>query len=130
MQITLKTIPSKEKRYETVGDWWGSFEDAQIRVCNLKNRDSEFLVLVHEMIEWYLCERKNISDYCVRAHDEMFEEERARGLHDEYAEPGDDPRSPYFKEHHFAETVERLLALEMGVDWRTHNELTPEGVND
>ena len=58
----------------------------------------------------------------VRTFDIEFEKERAEGKWDENAEPGDDPRAPYKTEHCLAEIIERLVARELGVDWKQHCE--------
>lgn len=128
MKIEMKTIKQSEQRYETLGDWWRDENGVlQIRCTHLKNPDSEFLVMLHELVEVYLCEKRGISEKSVSDHDIMFEKERSQGKHDDYAEPGDDPRAPYLKEHLVATIVENLVANQLGIDWKEHCEFQQWG---
>ncbi len=74
----------------------------------------EMLIAVHELIEVALCKKDGISDVMVDQFDMDFEKNRAPG---DQSEPGDDPRAPYRKQHFVATTIERQLAVELGVDW-------------
>jgi hypothetical protein len=85
------------------------------------NDDYAFMIAVHELVEWYLTEKRGIKEEDVKAFDEMFEKERARGLHAERDGAGDDSRAPYFKEHVFATDVEKQLARELGIDWNKYD---------
>lgn len=123
LNIEIKTIPKKEHRYETLGDYWQDPDGKiHIRCTELKSEDSEFLVVLHELIEMYITKKRGIPEPVIQAFDIMFEEERAAGKWDEYAEPGDDPRAPYKQEHCLAEVIERLVAQQLGVDWKQHCE--------
>jgi hypothetical protein len=120
MNITMKVIPHNEHRYETVGDWWFDEDGSlQIRVSDMGNEDYAILVAVHELIEVLLCKKRGITDEAVSAFDTAFEDARVEGNTDE---PGDDPKSPYRAEHLFATGIEKLLAAELGVDWKTYDE--------
>jgi hypothetical protein len=57
-KITLKTIAAQEQRYQTVGDWLYVDDGVEVRATWLDNDDYTFLILIHELIEWYLCTRK------------------------------------------------------------------------
>lgn len=128
LNIDIKTIPQSEHRYETLGDYWDDPDGStHIRVTNLKSEDSEFLVALHELIEQYLLKKRGISELDVKAFDIAFEKERAEGKWDEYAEPGDDPRAPYRQEHFIAESIERITAAFIGVDWIAHCEFQQFG---
>lgn len=112
MNVTIKTIPHIDQRYDTVGDWW--FDDAgdlHLRVSAMGDWRKEALVAFHELAEVLLCKDRGITAETVDAFD-MAHAERGDGV-----EPGDDPAAPYRAEHFFATTVERLLAAELGVDW-------------
>lgn len=115
--IVIKPIPHKAQRYDTVGDYWlDMLGRAQIRVSKMPP-DEEFLVAIHELIEWYLITRKGIK---ISDIDE-FDLEHERKGESFFAEPGDDPDAPYHKEHVIAETVERLLASYLDVDWEKYD---------
>jgi hypothetical protein len=119
LNITIKTIPHEEQRYNTAGDWW--FDDAgnlEIRVSNMSNWKYEALVAYHELAEVLLCKDRGITVEEVDAFDMAWEEEHpgiAQGGGME--EPGDDPNCPCRKEHFFATTAERALSAELAVDW-------------
>lgn len=146
MDINIKIIPHSEQRYETVGDWWFEYKDTnpkpytadseinplapsslEIRVSDLgqgkklhlDNFYGSLCVAVHELIEVILCSRRGITQEEVDKFDKEFEENRKENNTDE---PGDDPAAPYRKEHFFATSIERLLAAELGLDWKEYEE--------
>ncbi len=119
MRVVIETIPHGSQRYETVGDWWFDPDGTlQIRTSDMGNEDYEILVALHELVEVLLCKKRGITDEVVSAFDVAFEAARVEGNEDE---PGDDPAAPYRKEHLFATGVEKLLAAELGVDWKTYD---------
>jgi hypothetical protein len=119
--IDVKIIPHNQQRYETVGDWYFNPDNNRltIRVSSMRNKLYEFLVAFHEQAEAMLCLERGICEKEITLFDKHFEARRAQGNTDE---PGDDPRAPYRKEHFFATSVERLMAAELGVDWRKYEE--------
>lgn len=117
MNIHLKTIPHKSQRYPTVGDYFEENKSLQFRVSEMRNEDYEFLVAIHEMVEHHLIKKNGLSIEEIDEFDKMFERERVRGLHSPEDEPGHDSRSPYRKEHIFAEYIEHEIAEKIGVDW-------------
>ncbi len=123
MDICIKTIPHTEQNYDTVGDYWTN-EDGlvEFRISKIGD-DYEFLVLIHELIEQYLTKRRGITEKSICEFDVQYEEERKKGLHPKDAEPGDDLKAPYRKEHKFATLLERLLAHELGVDWEEYEDI-------
>jgi len=122
MNILIRTIPHSKQRYPTVGDWeFSENGDLTITVSEMGNWKYELLVALHELVEVSLCKDRDISQESVDSFDIQFEEERAAGLHTTEEEPGHDPRAPYKDEHVFAEIIERLLAKQLGVDWKTYD---------
>jgi hypothetical protein len=116
----MKTIPHFQQAYETVGNWKiAEDESISIEVSDMHNEDYAFLVAIHEAIEVWLCRKRSITEESVTAFDINFE---GRRLHGDTSEPGDDPNAPYRKEHFFATTVERMIAAELGVDWKTYDD--------
>jgi hypothetical protein len=130
LHIYIDTIPHVEQRYPTVGDYWvqpglDTFPTRhEIRVSEMQDRDYEFLVALHELVEMYLCEKRGISEESITQFDKDFESKRAKGNVDE---PGNSLAAPYHAEHIFATTIEQLVAAELGVNWddydKTVNEL-------
>jgi len=117
MHFDIKTIAKDAMRYETVGDYFEQGGTNVVRVANMGNRDYEFLVAIHEMIELWLCQKRGIDEPPIMAFDVAFEANRQPGNVDE---PGDHPDAPYRREHRFAENIERLVAAELGVDWNEY----------
>lgn len=113
--ILLMTIPHRWQDYDTVGNWRiGTDGSILILASELGNEDYEFLILLHELIETFLCKRRGITAEAVDAFDMRFERDRSEGNVDE---PGDNPAAPYYSEHQFASIIERFMAHELGVDW-------------
>ena len=122
LNIHAKTIPHNQHRYETVGDYYQDKSGVQqFRVSDMKNSDYEFLVLLHEFVESYLCQKRGIKEQAITAFDEWFEKAREMGMIHDDDEPGCHPNAPYMREHMFAMMIERQMARELGVDWEKYN---------
>jgi Mn-dependent DtxR family transcriptional regulator len=120
--IIIQTIPHKEQRYETCGDYWRDKKgDLQIRVSDTGNTNMNFLIAVHELIEVFLTEDRGIKEPLIKAFDEKFEAERLKGIHRIDDDPGDKFDAPYRKEHFFATNIERMLCAELGVNWQEYD---------
>ena len=118
MNVTIKTIPHSEQRYETVGDWWEEKDGSlQIRVSKLGNWKYEMLIAVHELVEVLICKYRGITTAQVDKFDMDYEKKRPFGSLDE---PGDDPKAPYRNEHCIATGIERVLAACLGVSWKKY----------
>lgn len=114
MNIEIKSIPHKKQRYETCGDYFeGPKGKMNLRISHT-NDDYDFLIALHELIEWKLTQKNGISIGDIDAFDKSFEKKRKKGNFDE---PGNDPEAPYHNEHMFATYIEKLLADELGIDW-------------
>jgi hypothetical protein len=122
LQIYIKAIPHNDHRYETVGDYWEEKDGLQVRVSRMSDWRYEFLVIMHELIEYHLCMFNGIKEEDIKAFDEMFEAERLQGLHKDDEEPGWDKRAPYRKWHSFAEKIERMLAFVLKVNWKKYSQ--------
>jgi hypothetical protein len=121
-KVEFKVIPHSEHRYETVGDYW--FDESgtlQVRVSEMSDNRYELLVFLHEMIEVIQTEHRGITEKQIMDFDLEFELERVDGKWTQDDEPGWDPRAPYGMEHAYAESMERNMAIQLGVDWRTYD---------
>ena len=108
MKITIETIPHTSQRYPTVGDYTLSPEGTiEIKVSVCADWRYEALVAVHELVEALLCIERGIPFDAIDRWD--------MGVRD--ADPGANPAAPYHLEHQAAETIERILANELGVSW-------------
>ncbi|SRR6266403_5958149 len=122
MKINIKTIDESKHRYPTLGDYFKKDKDVlQVNITDLGNKDYEFLILIHELVEWHLTENRGIKEENIMKFDIQFEKERKRGIHNNEVEPGDAIDSPYRKEHRFAENIERILAHELGIDFNDYS---------
>lgn len=110
LKIEISTIAHSEQRYETAGDWFYEGDTLKIVVSQLGDWRREALVAVHELIEALWCRSEGIEERVVTAFD-LEQAERGN------FEPGDEFSAPYHYGHGLAEVVERLLALELFVDW-------------
>lgn len=117
----LEVISPDKQRYDTPGDWIPG-TPAKIVSSKLGNEDFEFLIMLHELIEYQLCKKKGITDEMVVEFDKKFEEDRKKGLHSEMEEPGNSSLAPYRDEHVFATKLEKMMSKKMSVDWKKYNE--------
>jgi hypothetical protein len=116
-EIYLRSIPHKEQRYETVGDWFELPNGViAIRTSELSDWRKEFLILVHELVEWGLCKHAGVTQAQVDKFDKKYEKEQ------DEVELGDLKNAPYRKQHCLATAVERMLAAELDVPWNDYEE--------
>lgn len=118
MKIIIETIPHREQRYPTVGDWFQRGNVLHIRVSKMSDPRYEFLVALHELVEVYLCRHDGVTEKSVDRFDRTFERRRKKGNTDE---PGDDPRAPYRRQHCVATGIERIAAALLGVSWKIYD---------
>jgi len=122
-KVEIRIIPHAGQRYPTVGDWIFRGKTLRITVSDMGDNILEMLVAVHEYIEAVQCMRDKISGATVDSFDMMFEEWRKEGRVRMDAEPGNDTRAPYFKQHQNATEVERKAARLLGVDWDAYDKI-------
>jgi hypothetical protein len=114
VKILIKTIPHETQRYDTVGDWYESIGGLHIRVSETGNEDYNFLIALHEMVEYYLCKKHGVKESDVDEFDMGFTGS---------GEPGDDKSAPYYDEHQTATLVEKAMAETLGVDWDEYGKI-------
>lgn len=115
MNIHLFDIEHSRQRYPTVGDWQIKDDGGiVISVSEMAPEDYCFLVALHELIEVWLCRKRGITQEAVDTFDIEYERNRPP---DDFSEPGDSTKAPYFREHQFATMIEEQVASELGVDW-------------
>lgn len=117
------TIPHKFHEYPTAGNYqWTPDGILIIFISELGNELYEKLVFFHEFIEATMCKERGIDERVITEFDIMFEEEREKGLHGDFDEPGDDPRAPYLEQHKAATKAERILCAALGINWKEYEE--------
>jgi len=125
LDIEIKTIPDKQQRYNTVGDYQTTEAGTQLlSVSDMNNWKHEFLIAIHELIESALCKDKGITDEVIDAFDMNYEANRVQT--DTTSEPGDSPDAPYHDAHVFATNLEKMMATELGVDWEEYSQACAE----
>ena len=114
--IRIETIPHKDQRYNTVGDWQFIGDDLIVRVSDMESEQGlyEFLVGIHELIEAVLCKAYGISQEEV----DKFDMEHL----DFEGEPGNLPDAPYYRQHLLATVIERILSDELDIDYNEYEE--------
>lgn len=125
MKIEIYSVHKKLIRHDQVGDWWYDNNSIKVHVLQTLSPDSQFAVAIHELTEAWECRKHGITDDQVCAFDQQYEAERKEGKHKEDDEPGDDPRSPYRKEHISATHVEYAACAAIGLNWKEHCQLDP-----
>lgn len=119
MKIVIETIPHKDHRYPTVGDWFYEPDGTlKIRVSEMSDWRREMLVAVHELVEVLTCKNDGVSQEVVDQFDMDYEKNRPTD--DVESEPGDDPKAPYVDQHCLATGIERILAQQWGVKWNEY----------
>ncbi len=119
MKIIIESIPHEEHRYTTVGDWFYDADGTlRIKVSKLSDWRYEALVAIHELVEVMLCKQAGIT---VAETDKFDKEFEAKRTEDNDEEPGDQPEAPYVRQHCIATGIERLLAAELGVNWKPYD---------
>ncbi len=96
--IVIKVVD--KQRYNTAGDYYATPSGWQFAVSRQKSVDDEFLVLIHELVEWYLTQRSGIREEVITAFDVANPSSK---------DPGSEPDSPYRNEHLAAMEVEELI---------------------
>lgn len=115
--IHIRAIPHQDHRKEagdTVGDWYTKFGSNVIEVSEMSDWRYEILVSIHELVEKVLCDHAGITEKQVDEFDFNWKE------HDNIEEAGNDSRAPYHKQHKIANVIERLLAIELEVNWNEY----------
>lgn len=114
--LNLVTDDIKEHRYASGDDWWDPIyvkKDDSLHfvtvTADMGNRDYNFLVLLHALVEQYLCFSHGISDKEVTGFD--------TGLGANLKDPGSSKKAPYHKEHEVANEVERIVSRALNVVW-------------
>ena len=110
--ISLQVLKPEVMRYETVGDWYEhKIAGPIITVADLDNDDQNFLILVHELIEWYLCKKTGVTEKEVDVYDKA---------HLEDDDPGLNQDAPYHKQHMIAFGIEVMLAGLLEINWNKY----------
>ena len=116
LRFEVHVIPHKEQRYNTIGDWVYGGSDAphKIYVSDVGNPHAEFLVMLHELVELWLCQKAKIPQDKVDKWDQEWEPSWNNPL-----EPGCAPFAPYHEAHEAGEVIERVMCPYL-MDWHEY----------
>ncbi len=121
MKLDIRTIPHNEQRYDTAGDYYEEGGTTNFRISKLGDSRYEQLVLIHELVEYFLVKLAGIPLSKIDEFDKSFESDMyiEDGLlfEENWGEPGDSPQSPYYRQHQMASIVERMCAFFFNVKW-------------
>lgn len=121
MNVKIKTVPNNRQKYNTCGNY-GVDESGNIWVeVSEMMRPHEWLIVIHELVEIFLCEMEGIKVSEIDAFDLAFEKDRVKGLHTFEEEPGD-ADAPYRNQHCIATAVERMLCGHLGISWNAYED--------
>lgn len=109
-KITIKKVPHHRQKYNTIGDY---NEAGAIKVSKM-NFKMEACAVLHELVEFTLIKKNHIKVKDI----EIWDKE-----HRHLLSPGDLRGAPYYKEHAFAEKVERLFAKKLGLKWKDYGRM-------
>lgn len=123
--------PVTELRFATLGDWYqddsGFFT---IEVAEMSNWKYEFLILLHELTEWAICQAEGISTRACDNFDEAWEESIDKGLVSIEKEAGFDRSCPYRKGHIWGARMERLFCWLLGASWKDYTRSCNEALDE
>lgn len=114
----LSTDKIKEHRYCSIDDWQdpkivGDYVHFLTQTADTGNRKYNFLILIHALVEQYLCYEKGITDKEVTRFDKE---------HTHCFNPGEHDQAPYHFQHLIANDVESLIANALNIDWTKYED--------
>lgn len=109
--IRVMNQPAKFMRYPTAGDYFDSPTGWHIDLANLPDWRMEAVLLIHELVEMILSKHHGI---------EWAEIDRFDMSNPHLDDPGACPKAPYHKEHMAAETIEKQIAMLLGIKWEDY----------
>lgn len=117
MKITIEVIPHNQQRYNTPGDWQydtaQTGRDISIKVSSCENPYHELLLMIHELVEAWLCQRQGITSESVDQFDMKFSGR---------IEPGDLPEASYHHQHALASAIEEDTSVRLEVDFAAYED--------
>src|SRR5271170_1136619 len=95
----IKVVPVEDQRFTTLGDWWEEGGHFEVRASEMSDWRHVYCVLMHELIEWAICQRDGVRTADCDAFDEEWENGIKAGIHPIEIEAGFDRACPYRKGH-------------------------------
>lgn len=122
IKVMVFVIRSEFQEYRTAGNYKELCDGTIVYLITKQvNKDYEFLILIHEMVEFHLCKMRGIKEKDIDKYDKYWEIRKENGLAIA-EEPGNEKDCIYAKEHRFSENIERQLAHEMSKVWKEYDD--------
>lgn len=141
--IDINVVDHKTQKYDTCGDYFIEITNQReislakslhhlevtpikklnVRVSKLGDWRYEALIVIHELIEYFIVSHEGVQLETIDEFDRKFESVRTLMpdmIGDQ--EPGDMTTAPYHQAHVFATNIERQIAIALNVDWDDYNE--------
>ncbi len=119
--INLKIIPLSKMPFTTLGHWFLDDNSIlQIRIVKMSDWRYEAAILIHELIEYWICFHKGITTKVCDEFDTLFEEEYKQGRWTKDIEAGFDKRCPYRTSHKWGARLERLTIWLLKASWKKY----------
>lgn len=117
LRTTITTIiPHTQQRYPTAGDWQVKTTTLgpylHLHVSAMPDPRMEQALIIHELVEAFLCYNAGISTEVVDAFD--------TGPGAYLTDPGNDPVAPYHDQHLVATDIERRFVAAAGLSWEDY----------
>jgi hypothetical protein len=109
-KITIKKVPHNRQKYNTIGDY---NKAGVIRISKM-NFKMEACAALHELVEFALIKKNGIKIKDIEIWDKK---------HHHILSPGELRGAPYYKEHMFAEKLERLFAKQLCLKWKDYDKM-------
>lgn len=110
--IIYYTIPHKEQRYDSAGDYTSEEGNDYYSVSKLpQGWRAELAVFVHEMVEFQLCKEAKIKEEDITKFD----------IESGHPDPGTLKESPYYEQHKIATKIEKYIIKQLGLDWEKYD---------
>lgn len=117
----INSTDIESARYPTLGDFFFKDGIRHFVITNTGDDVMDDLIFIHEFIEEVLTRNAGIPEEEILKHDLWVEEEIKKGNYPDDAEPGEHKKSPYKKQHLFAEKIEKMVAKKLGIDWEKYS---------
>ena len=116
-----RIIRSEFQEYSTCGNYQETDDGLLvIFITEQINQDYVNLIFFHEMIEWWLCKIRKISEESISNFDIEWNRRLSTGEKGLKDEPGNELNAPYHREHMFATKMEKQLCEQMGLNWKEY----------
>lgn len=119
MNIRIEVIdPALHRPGITGADWtFDDKGDLLVRVSKMSDWRFEMVLAIHEAVEAVMCKHNGVTQAMVDDFDIPY-----HNAHEIDLNAGDELDAPYRHEHCLATAIERIMAAELDVPWKTYDD--------